>query len=134
VDEGPLGQVSSEYFDFLCQLSFHSHHLSSGAGTIGQLVADVQSLTPLQETKQEMGSIPDKGRYFPLAITSGQPPKANQPRFQQVPRIKRPKRDTETTPHLVSRLRMRGNTRLLGFYYSEARNSLKIRVFWEVTP
>jgi hypothetical protein len=48
----------SEYFDFPCQFSFHrllhTHHLSSGAGIIGQIVADVPSglsLTPPQETK-----------------------------------------------------------------------------------
>jgi hypothetical protein len=48
-----LGQVFSEYFGFPCQVSFHrllhNHHLSSGAGTRGQLVADVPSglgLTP----------------------------------------------------------------------------------------
>jgi hypothetical protein len=52
-----LGQVFSEYFGFPCQFLFrrllHIHHLSSGAGTIGQLVADVPSglsLTPPQET------------------------------------------------------------------------------------
>jgi hypothetical protein len=42
-----LGQVLSEYFGFHCQFSFHrllhTHHLSFGAGTIGLLVADVQS-------------------------------------------------------------------------------------------
>jgi hypothetical protein len=41
-----LRQVSSEYFGFHCQLSFHQMlhtHLSSGAGTIGQLMADVTS-------------------------------------------------------------------------------------------
>jgi hypothetical protein len=36
------------YFSFSCQFSFHRllhthHHLSSGAGTIGQIVADVPS-------------------------------------------------------------------------------------------
>jgi hypothetical protein len=54
VDKVALGQVSSEYFGFSCQFSFHRllhihHHLSSGAHTIGQLVADVpsgRSLTP----------------------------------------------------------------------------------------
>jgi hypothetical protein len=53
-----LVQVSSKYFGFPCQFSFHrlphTHHLSSGAGTIGQLVADVPSglsHTPHQETK-----------------------------------------------------------------------------------
>jgi hypothetical protein len=60
VDKVALGQVFSEYFDFPCQCSFHrllhTHHLSSGAGTIGQLVADVPSglsLTPPQETKKK---------------------------------------------------------------------------------
>jgi hypothetical protein len=42
-----LGQVFSEYFDFPCQCAFHrlvhNHHLSSGAGTIGQTVAAVPS-------------------------------------------------------------------------------------------
>jgi hypothetical protein len=58
VDKVAVGQVFSEYFGFPCQFSFHrmvdTHHLSSGAGTTGQLVADVQSglsLTPAQETK-----------------------------------------------------------------------------------
>jgi hypothetical protein len=51
-----LGQIFSEYFGFSCQFSFHrllhNHHLSSGDGTIGQLVADVPiglHLTPLRE-------------------------------------------------------------------------------------
>jgi hypothetical protein len=39
-------QVCSEYFSFPCRISFHwllhtHHHLPSGAGTIGQIVADV---------------------------------------------------------------------------------------------
>jgi hypothetical protein len=42
VDKVALGQVFSEYFGFPCQFSFHrllhNHHLSSGAGTIGQTV------------------------------------------------------------------------------------------------
>jgi hypothetical protein len=53
VDKVALRQVFSEYFGLLCQFSFHrllhTHHLSSGAGTIGQVVADVPSglsLTP----------------------------------------------------------------------------------------
>jgi hypothetical protein len=48
----------SEYLGFSCQFSFHrlfhAHHLSSGAGTVGQIVADVPSglsLTPPQEIK-----------------------------------------------------------------------------------
>jgi hypothetical protein len=40
VDSVELGQVFSEYFGFPCQFSLnlmlHIHHLSSGAGTVGQ--------------------------------------------------------------------------------------------------
>jgi hypothetical protein len=61
VDKVALEQAFSEYFGFPCQFSFHrllhiQHHLSSEAGTIGQLVADVPSgisLTPPQETKKK---------------------------------------------------------------------------------
>jgi hypothetical protein len=55
-----LGQVFAEYFGFPCQFSLHQllhTHLSSGAGTIGQLVADVPnglSLTPPHEIKKKM--------------------------------------------------------------------------------
>jgi hypothetical protein len=56
VDKVALGQVFFEDFSVPCQLSFHrllhTHHLSSRAGTTGQLVADVPSglgLTPPQE-------------------------------------------------------------------------------------
>jgi hypothetical protein len=60
VDKVALGQVFSEYVGFPCKFLFHRllhihHHLSSGAGTIGQLVADVPSglsLTPHQEIKK----------------------------------------------------------------------------------
>jgi hypothetical protein len=59
VDKLALGQVFSEYIGFPRQLSFHrmlhTHHLSSGVGTIGKTVADVPSglsLTPPQETKK----------------------------------------------------------------------------------
>jgi hypothetical protein len=52
-----LGQFFFQYLGFPCQLSFHqllhTHHLSSGAGTIGQILTDVPSglsLTPPQET------------------------------------------------------------------------------------
>jgi hypothetical protein len=44
VDNVALGQVSYYYFGFPYQFSFHElfyMNLSSGAGTIGQLVADV---------------------------------------------------------------------------------------------
>jgi hypothetical protein len=58
-DKMELGLVFSEYFGFPCQFSFHRllhihHHLSSEAGTISQLMANVPSalsLTPPQETK-----------------------------------------------------------------------------------
>jgi hypothetical protein len=61
VDKVALGQIFSEYFGFPCQFLFHRllythHHLSSGAGIISQLVADVPSglrLTLQQETKSE---------------------------------------------------------------------------------
>jgi hypothetical protein len=62
VDKVTLGQVSSEYLGFPSQFAFHrllhTHHLSSGAGTIGQIEADVLSglsLTPPQETKMVGG-------------------------------------------------------------------------------
>jgi hypothetical protein len=66
VDKVALVQVSSEYFGLACQFSFHRilhihHHLSSGVGTIGQLVADVSnelSLTPPQETKKNKNKKP----------------------------------------------------------------------------
>jgi hypothetical protein len=51
VDEVALRQVFSEYFGFPCQFSFHQllhnhHYLSSGTGTIGQLVTDSVSPHP----------------------------------------------------------------------------------------
>jgi hypothetical protein len=58
VEKVALGQVFSESFGFPCQFSFHQLlHIPalSGAGTIGQLVADVPSglsLTPSHETKK----------------------------------------------------------------------------------
>jgi hypothetical protein len=62
VDKAALGQVSSEYFGFPCHsfqrlLHTHYHQLSSGDGTIGQIVAKVPSglsLTPTQENKKRM--------------------------------------------------------------------------------
>jgi hypothetical protein len=53
VDKVAQVQVFSEYFGFPCKFSLHrllhTYHLSSGAGTIGQLLADV----PPQETKKK---------------------------------------------------------------------------------
>jgi hypothetical protein len=55
-----LGKVFSKYFAFPWQFSFHrllhTHRLSSVAGTIGQLVAEVPgelSLIPPQDSKKE---------------------------------------------------------------------------------
>jgi hypothetical protein len=73
VDKVALGLVFSEYFGFSFQFSFHQMlytHLASGAGTIGQLVADVRSglsLTPPQETKEKTTV---KLRIFPNATVS----------------------------------------------------------------
>jgi hypothetical protein len=62
VEKVEVGQVFSEYFGFPCQSSFHRmlhvhhHHLSSGAGTISQTVADVPSdlsLTPPQKQNRQ---------------------------------------------------------------------------------
>jgi hypothetical protein len=57
-----LGQVFSEYFGLPWHFSFHLLHilhLSSGAGTIGQVVADVPSglsLTPPHPKKKKLVS------------------------------------------------------------------------------
>jgi hypothetical protein len=56
MDKMELGQIFSQHFRFLCQ-SFHRllhtlHHSTSGADTIGQIMADVPSglsFTPPQE-------------------------------------------------------------------------------------
>jgi hypothetical protein len=62
VDKVALGQVLSEYFGFHCQFSFHrlfhTHHLPSGAGAIGQTMADVPSgfkSHSTQEIEKEIG-------------------------------------------------------------------------------
>jgi hypothetical protein len=64
VDKAAQGKFFSEYLGLLCQLSFyrllHTHHLSSGAGTVGQLVADVPSglsLTQPQETIKKLPGV-----------------------------------------------------------------------------
>jgi hypothetical protein len=61
VDKVTLGQVFYEYFRLPCQFSFHRlfhihHNLSSQAGAISQLVADIPSglsLIPPQEKKKK---------------------------------------------------------------------------------
>jgi hypothetical protein len=71
VDKVALGQVFFEYFSFLCQFSFHRllhiHHLSSGAGTIGQFVASVPSglsLTSPKEIKTKLIKLKQKKCVF----------------------------------------------------------------------
>jgi hypothetical protein len=61
VDKVALGQVFSKYFGYFYQYSFHQllhthHHLSSGTGTVRQLVADAPSglsRTPPHKTKKK---------------------------------------------------------------------------------
>jgi hypothetical protein len=57
-DKVALGQVFSEYFGFRCQFTIHRplhihHHLLSGAGTTGQLVADARSGLSLTKKQNE---------------------------------------------------------------------------------
>jgi hypothetical protein len=67
VEKVALGQVFSEYFGFPCQPSFHQllhNHLSSGAGTIGQIVADMSSglsITPPREIKKKKINVASSG-------------------------------------------------------------------------
>jgi hypothetical protein len=55
-----LGQVFSEYFGFLWQpfhrLLYTHHHPSTGAGKIGQIVADVSSGLSLPPPHQELSN------------------------------------------------------------------------------
>jgi hypothetical protein len=70
VDEVTVGQVSSEYFGFPCQFSFHQvlhNHLSSGTGTTGQLIADVPSGLRLAPSHENYCAI---SRHY-LYATSG---------------------------------------------------------------
>jgi hypothetical protein len=73
MDKSALGQVFSENFDFSCH-SLHRllhtlHYPSSGAGTTGQIVADVPnglSLSPHpKETKKKL-NIVSQGKKFGL--------------------------------------------------------------------
>jgi hypothetical protein len=63
-EKAELGQVFSEYFGFPFQVSFHrllNTHLSSGAGTISQTVADVPSgLSGPKETKKKRTAYEEK--------------------------------------------------------------------------
>jgi hypothetical protein len=77
VDKAALGQVFFEHYGFPCQ-SFHRllhihHHLSSGVGTIGQIVAYVQSgfsLTPSQETIKVKGMTSNFPTFMILTLNS----------------------------------------------------------------
>jgi hypothetical protein len=79
VDKVAVGQFFSEYFGFPCQFYFHrvlhTYHLSSGAGTAGQLVVDVPSglsLIPPEETKKStliITNVVVRGTYY-LYLTS----------------------------------------------------------------
>jgi hypothetical protein len=72
-----LGQVLSEYFGFPCQFLFHETlhpHLSSGAGTMGPLVADVPSgltLNPPHEIKRNKYVITELTALKPFSQVFG---------------------------------------------------------------
>jgi hypothetical protein len=77
VDKVALGQGFSKYFGFPCQFSFHQMlhtHLSSGAGTIGQLVADVPSgfspTPPHKKKKKNYNTQTDKEALSFFSLTS----------------------------------------------------------------
>jgi hypothetical protein len=77
VDKGALGQGFSKYFAFRCKFSFHQMlhtHQLSGAGIIGQLVADVPSGVSLpQEIKKKItvaGIIQVTAAQFQTLVTS----------------------------------------------------------------
>jgi hypothetical protein len=64
VDKLTRGQVSSEYFGFPYQLSFHQMphtRVSSGAGTTGQLVTEVPSGLSLTPPQNNYHSVPQSG-------------------------------------------------------------------------
>jgi hypothetical protein len=66
-----LVQVSYDYFGFPCKFSFHRllhihHHLSSGAGTIVQLVADVPSGLSLTSTQETVKLTPAQSYFFDI--------------------------------------------------------------------
>jgi hypothetical protein len=72
VDKVALGQVSSEYLGFPCQFSFHrllhTHHPPSGAGIIGQLVANVPSGLSLTPPQEETIGIRESSLIVPVFI------------------------------------------------------------------
>jgi hypothetical protein len=74
VDKVALGQIFSEYFGFPCQFSFHrllhTHHLSSGAGTIGHLLAHEPSGLSLTPTQALLGIVGGGVQLSPLGIAA----------------------------------------------------------------
>jgi hypothetical protein len=70
VEEVVLGQVFSESFGFPCQSShrlLHTHNLpSSGAGTIGQIVADIPSGLKSHPTQRNTKDGEPQAIYCPL--------------------------------------------------------------------
>jgi hypothetical protein len=66
------GRFFSKYFGFPCQFSFHRplythQHLSSGAGTIGQIAADVPSglkSDPSPKTLKKVGALSSFENYL----------------------------------------------------------------------
>jgi hypothetical protein len=70
VDKMGLGQIFSEYLDFLCQFSFHQilhTRLTTGDVTIGQLVADLPHGLSLAPPSHEINKETTKqDRYEPL--------------------------------------------------------------------
>jgi hypothetical protein len=99
VDKVAMGQVFSQYFGFPCQFSFHrlihiQHHLSSGAGTIGQLLADVRSglslIPPPKKLKKELPrnglGIPEQVKFtIPTFLMSANDRLSLRPRFCTLP-------------------------------------------------
>jgi hypothetical protein len=72
-----LEQIFCEYLGFSWQFSFHRllhiSHLSSGAETIGQLVADIPSrlgLTPQQGTKKRLLKTTQTGRKADMPLVT----------------------------------------------------------------
>jgi hypothetical protein len=70
LDKVVLGQVFSEYFGFPCQSTFHQflhnhHHLSSGAGTIGQKWTQYQETQshPTTNKKKAVGRSELDGKF-----------------------------------------------------------------------
>jgi hypothetical protein len=77
LDKVALGQVFSVYFAFHCQFSFHrllhTHHPTSGAGTIGQLVTDAPNGLSLTPPPRNLKKIHIRYTGFVFGVTSNYP-------------------------------------------------------------